>query len=178
MKASDFIMMSLEESHDYVAQALKGLSPDELAFRPRPHSNSIIFLLWHLARVEDLWINRILLGKGELYEVDGWYRKFGTPAADSGFGYDFARLDDWPVPALGLANDYAAAVRKATLAYLKAVKSSTMDEPRDFGWRRGTVGSALSHLVTEIAEHSGQIGYLRGIMKGIENPPPPPPRKA
>jgi uncharacterized damage-inducible protein DinB len=177
MKATDFIMMSLEESSEYVAEAIKGLSPDELAWRPKPHSNNIAFLLWHLARVEDFWINRVLLGEKELYETGGWYKKFGTPAQDSGFGYDVKKLSDWPVPGLSLLKEYAATVRGKTLAYLKSLTAIKLDEAKDFGWRQGTAGSALSHLITEVGEHSGQIGYLRGIQKGIQ-PLPPPPRKA
>jgi uncharacterized damage-inducible protein DinB len=175
MKATDLVATSLEESTGYVAMAVKGLSQTELAWRPKPHSNCIAFLLWHLARVEDLWINRILLAGKELYETKGWYKKFGTPAADNGGGYDVAKLDAWPVPSLSLLKEYAGTVRESTLAYLKSLTATKLDEPRDFRWRKGTVGSALSHLITEVAEHSGQIGYLRGIMKGIEPMPPPPP---
>jgi uncharacterized damage-inducible protein DinB len=174
MKANDLIALSLEESRDYMAQAVKGLSPQELAFRPRRDSNCIAFLMWHVARGEDFWINQILLGEKQLYEFQSWYKKFGTPAADGGFGYDVAKLDAWPVPPLSLLQEYAAAVRKKTLAYLKASTAAGLDRPRDFGWRKGTAGMALAHLVTEVAEHSGQIGYLRGLQRGIEPPPPPP----
>jgi uncharacterized damage-inducible protein DinB len=177
MKANDLIAIALEESTEYVSRAVNDLSPKELAWRPKPHSNCIAFLMWHVARGEDLWINRILLGGKELYESDGWYKKFKTQPQDSGFGYDVARLDSWPVPALSLLKEYAAAVRAKTLVYLKSLTEAKMDEPRDFGWRKGTVGSALSHVVNELAEHGGQIGYIKGIMKGIEPLPPPPPKK-
>ena len=176
MKVNDLIALSLEESTGYVSGALKGLSPAELAWRPKPHSNCIAFIMWHLTRGEDFWINGILLGEKQLYEADGWYKKFGTAPQDSGFGYDVAKLDAWPVPSLSLLQDYAAAVRAKTLAYLKTLKAADLDQPRDFRFRKGTTGWALSHVVNELAEHSGQIGYIRGVMKGIE-PLPPPPKK-
>ncbi|MGD1119547.1 MAG: DinB family protein [Dehalococcoidales bacterium] len=174
MKANDIIINSLGENAGYVQNAIKGLTREELTWSPKPHSNTIIFLMWHLARVEDLWINRVLKSGKELYEADGWYKKFGTPAQDSGFGYDVAKLKAWPVPALQLVKDYAAAVRQTTVTHISALTEKQFDEPRDFGWSKGTVGSALSHLISEVGEHSGQIGYIKGIMKGIENPPPPP----
>lgn len=179
MKANDVILKSLEESREYIEGAIKGLSQDELSWSPKPHSNSIAFLLWHLVRVEDLWINRILKAGKEIYETDGWYKKFGTPAQDSGFGYDVAKLKAWPVPKPEFLKEYAAAVRKVTKAYVKSLSVKQLDEARDFGWSRGTTGSALTHLITEVGEHSGQIGYLHGIMRGIEPPPmpPPPPKK-
>ncbi len=171
MKAIDIIIQSLEENEKYVQDALKLLSEEELAWSPEPHSNSIIFLLWHLARVEDLWINRILKGGKDRYETEGWYKKFGTPAADTGAGYDVAAIKAWPVPSLELLNMYRAVVRKAAVAYISSLTEQQLDEPKDFGWSKGTTGSALKHLVSEVGEHSGQIGYIKGMMKGIEPPP-------
>jgi uncharacterized damage-inducible protein DinB len=178
MKANEIILKSLEENAGYIADAIKGLTKEELAWSPKPHSNTIIFLLWHVARAEDLWINRILKAGKDVYETEGWDKKFGTPPQDIGFGYDVAKLKAWPVPSLKMAKDYATAVRKTTVDYVSKLTEKQFDEPRDFGWNKGTTGSALSHLVSEVGEHSGQIGYIRGIIKGIAPmPPPPPPKK-
>jgi uncharacterized damage-inducible protein DinB len=178
MKANDLVLKSLEENAGYVDNAIKGLNVNELNWSPVPHSNTIMFLMWHLARVEDFWINRILKSGKELYESEKWYQKFGTPAEDTGFGYDVARLKTWKPPTLKLLREYTSAVRQTTVAYLKTLKEKQYDETKDFGWSKGTVGWALTHLVSEVGEHSGQIGYIRGIIKGIEPlPPPPPPRK-
>jgi uncharacterized damage-inducible protein DinB len=174
MNTAEFIAKSLTESKEYINRAIQGLTPDELSFRVKPYCNSIAFLLWHLARVEDMWINKALLAEKEIYESQGWFKKFGTPAQDFGFGYDVKKLDDWPVPGLEMLQAYAAAVREKTHNYLGGVNEKTLDEAKDFGWNKGTTGSALSHLITEVGEHTGQIGYIRGFLKGIE---PPPPRK-
>jgi uncharacterized damage-inducible protein DinB len=174
MKTTEFIAKSLGESKEYISRAIQGLTSDELSFRVKPHSNSIAFLLWHLARVEDLWISRNLLAAKEIYETGGWYKKFGTPAQDSGFGYDVKKLDEWKAPSLDLLQAYAAVVREKTLDYLAKLDEKTLDEAKDFGWSKGTTGTALSHLVTEVGEHTGQIGYIKGIMRGIETLPPPP----
>jgi uncharacterized damage-inducible protein DinB len=174
MKASEMLLKSLDENSTYVENAIRGLSADELAWSPRPHSNSIAFLMWHLARVEDLWINRLLLVGKEIYESEGWYKKFGTAASDNGFGYDVEKLSAWPVPKPELIGEYVVAVRKKTVSYIEPLTEKQLDEAKEFGWSKGTTGSALSHLISEIGEHSGQIGYIRGIMKGIEPTPPHP----
>jgi uncharacterized damage-inducible protein DinB len=171
MKATDILIQSLEENEGYIQDALKWLSEDELKWSPKPHSNSIIFLLWHLGRVEDLWINRILKAGKDQYEVESWYKKFGTPGEDIGSGYDEADLKAWPVPSLKLVNEYRAAVRKNCFAYIKSLTEKDLDEPKDFRWNKGTTGSALKHLICEVGEHAGQIGYIKGILKGIEPPP-------
>jgi len=174
MNAIELIILSLKENQGYVDDAIKNLAQDELAWSPKPHSNTIAFLMWHLARVEDLWINRLLKGGKELYEEQSWFKKFKTEIQDNGAFFDEAKLKAWPVPTLQLLKEYAAAVRQSALVYLKTLTEKQLDEPRDFGWRKGTVGWALSHLISEVGEHSGQIGYIKGIMKGIENPPFPP----
>jgi len=174
MKATDLILMSLEETKGYIEGALKGLTPEELAWTPKPHSNSIAFLLWHLARVEDIWINRLIQGGKDFYETDGWYKKFGTPAEDSGMGFDVAKLKAWPVPKLELLKDYAAAVRKNTISFVRSLNEKQLAEEKDYHFFKNTVGWALCHLITEVGEHSGQIGYIKGMMKGIETMPPPP----
>src|SRR3972149_11502996 len=106
MKTAEFVVLSLEENKGYIERAIKDLNEDELAWRVKPHSNSVIFLLGPLARVEDLWINRNLLGGKDIYETAGWFKKFGTAPQDSGFGYDVKKLDAWPVPSLALVQEY------------------------------------------------------------------------
>ncbi len=177
MKATELAISSLEENTGYVNEAITKLTTDELSWSPKPHSNTIAFLMWHLGRVEDFWINRQLKQGKEIYETEGWYQRFGTAPGDSGIFFDIPKLKAWPIPTLKLLQDYRAAVRKTTLDYLNTVTEQQLEEPRDFGFMKGTNGWALSHLVSEVGEHSGQIGYIKGIIKGIENPPFPPPKK-
>ena len=33
-----------------------------------------------------------------------------------------------------------------------------------------TIGAILGHLITEITLHVGQIGYLRGQLRGLDSP--------
>jgi uncharacterized damage-inducible protein DinB len=167
MKISEFIMKSLEESRGDIENSIKNLAEEELTFRPKTHSNSIIFLMWHLARVEDMWINRMILGTKEKYEADGWYKKFRTGAQENGIGFDLSKLAAWPVPDLGLLQQYSSAVRAKTLDYLTGLDDKSLDELKDLGWTKGRVGSILSHLVTEVGGHSGQIGYIYGILKSL-----------
>jgi uncharacterized damage-inducible protein DinB len=174
MKISDFIMKSLEESRRDIEESIKNLSEEELVFSPKAHSNSIIFLMWHLARVEDMWINRIIMGTKEIYESDGWYKKFRTVTQDNGIGFDQSKLAAWPAPKLALLQQYAAAVRAKTQDFLTSQDDKSLDELKDLGWTKGRVGSVLSHLVTEVAGHSGQIGYISGILKGLGPMGPPP----
>ena len=79
MDAKKVILGSLEQSWGFLTKALDGLTQKEFAFTPGPECNSIAFILWHTARVEDFFVNRIIKREKELYTTGGWQAKLGTP---------------------------------------------------------------------------------------------------
>ena len=58
---SESIKSGINEYYEILSKSLHGLSNDELMWRPNIHSNNIIFLVWHMALVEDNLVNKILL---------------------------------------------------------------------------------------------------------------------
>ena len=169
MEAAELILKSLEQSLGDSTKALDGLTQQEIAWSPKPDCNSIAFILWHMTRVEDMFVNRMILGKAELYESANWAGKLGTPPGDSGGGgrYTLEQLQAWPVPKLETLKGYRDAVRESTLAFLKTTTSAKLDETPASTRFPGNVGALLARMLTEMAEHSGQIAYLRGQQRGI-----------
>ncbi len=167
MESKELLLKSLNESQGFINQSLDGLTKEELARAPGEGCNSIIFLYWHLARVEDLWINHVLRQSGEIYDEQGWQEKLGTPPEDTGFRYTPEQLESWCPPDMDTLRGYAAAVREKTLVYLETVTPASLSAEVSRGRFSGTVGTALAHLVTEIALHAGQMAYLHGMVKGM-----------
>ena len=165
MDAREMVIASLKQSRGYLNRALEGLTQEDVTWKPGEHCNSIAFILWHVARVEDYFFTRVLQRKTALYEAVGWMEKLGTPP-DSGYGYTVEQLNSWPVPKLEDLRGYADAVRQSTLAYLEQLTPEKMlelvrpDRPPD------TIGQVLIRISTEIALHMGQIDYLRGLRSG------------
>jgi len=112
MDIKPVLLKSLDESQEYLIKALEELSEEDITWSPKEGSNSIIFILWHVTRVEDIWINRILLNNKEIYESEGWQELLGTPIKESGFQYDIEKLRSWPIPNLDALKRYATAVRQ------------------------------------------------------------------
>lgn len=79
MDAKELILMSLEQSQGYLTKALDGLTQEEAAWSSEAECNSIAFILWHVIRVEDFFMNRVIQRASELYEAEGWQEKLGTP---------------------------------------------------------------------------------------------------
>jgi len=167
MQAKEAIIKSLEQSQEYLTRALDGLTQKESAWSPATESNSIAFILWHVTRVEDFFVNRVIQRQVELYEAEGWREKLGTPAKDTGFEYTFGQLQAWPVPKLEIIRGYAGSVRKRTLALLNSIAPERLSELARPDRSPDSIGAILCRITTEIALHVGQIAYLRGIQRGL-----------
>ena len=61
----------LNEAFEKLKKALDGLSEDELHWRPALESNTIDWMVWHMARVEDNWINVRLRNSDSIWDRDG-----------------------------------------------------------------------------------------------------------
>jgi uncharacterized damage-inducible protein DinB len=170
MEARELMIKSLAESQGFLNRALEGLTREEIVWVPRVECNSIAFLVWHLGRVEDIWINRVIQQKEEIYEAEGWQKTLATPAKESGYKYTLEQLQAWPVPKLEPLWRYANSVREKTLAFLQSVNSEKLSEVIVHGDSSHTIGAILAHLITEIALHVGQIDYLRGMLRGMDRP--------
>jgi len=167
LQVVEAIKKSLEQSQGYLTKALDGLTQKEAAWKPAAESNSIAFILWHMTRVEDFFVIRVIQRQVELYEAEGWREKLGTPVKDTGFEYTFEQLQTWPVPKLEVLRGYADSVRKSTLALLNSIAPEKLSELARPDRSPDTIGDILCRITTEIALHTGQIAYLRGIQRGI-----------
>ena len=169
MEITELIRKSLEQSQGYLTNALDGLTQEEVAWSPNAECNSIAFVLWHIIRVEDFFVNGLIQHEDELYEAEGWREKLGTQAKDMGVRYTVEKLQAWQAPKLEVLQGYADSVREKTLAFLQSItpeklseEVSRPDRPPD------SVGGLLGRISTEIALHVGQIAYLRGVQRGMD----------
>jgi len=166
METKELILNSLEQSQGYLIRALDGLTQEEVAWSPEPECNSIAFTLWHMTRVEDFFVNRVLQRGQELYVAEGWQEKLGTP--DKAFQFTVEELQAWPVPKMELLREYADSVRQKTLAFIESSPPEKMSELARPDRPPDTIGAILGRMSTETALHVGQIAYLRGAQRGLD----------
>ena len=62
-----------------------GLSDDQMRARPREDLNSLAWLMWHIARAEDIFANIILSGRAQVVD-DGWLARLKISRPDFGIG--------------------------------------------------------------------------------------------
>ncbi len=168
MDFKDIIRMALDESAEDLARALDGLTPEERRRQPSPESNHIDFIVWHLAKAEDDEINSIIRQGATIWTRDGWGERLGVPIEGDGYGMTAEEVRNLPAYDPALLQEYADSVRQETLAYLDSTTPEALDEERDAGWRIVKVGNALSHMLVEIAQHTGHVAYIRGTLRGLD----------
>jgi hypothetical protein len=138
---------------------------DELAFfRPTAAANSIAWLIWHSARVQDAQLCDIA-DIEQVWTRDGWVDRFGLdlPRDDTGYGHDSDDVGKLRAPADLLAGYYHA-VHKASLSYIASVTPEEMARVVDTRWNPPVTASArLVSIVDDCAQHLGQAAYIRGI---------------
>lgn len=166
MRSTDVLTDAFERVRDAVHPAATGLTVEELTFRPDGESNSLAWLLWHLARVQDAQV-AAQSGLPEVWTASGWADRFALPLddADTGYGHDTDTVAV-VVAESGLLLGYFEDVHVATLAYLATLDDGDLDRVVDPRWDPPvTLGIRLVSIAADDLQHVGQAAYLRGIVQ-------------
>ena len=167
MDFKDILKAALAEYMKDLQGALDGLTPDERRFQPSPESNHIDFTVWHMARVEDTLLNRVIRRTEQVWERDGWAERLGLPERDNGFGFSLEQIVNLPQYSLDDLMEYYQSVRLEVLQFIDSLTAEDLDNVPRAHLPEDSVGSILSHLVVEEAQHVGQVAYIRGIQRGL-----------
>jgi len=174
MESKELLKAGLENVKRTVDRTLDDLTHDEVSWHPRTDANSIGLILFHMARSEDSFINRLIQGKPQLWETGKWYEKLNKELGDGGNRYTEEQVAGFVVPDLKGLQMYTDAVRKQTLDYLAKVTPETFDRevemPQMGSVKRPpiAVGILLLMNVTHLSQHSGEVSYLRGLKRGMD----------
>jgi len=76
-----------------VERSVTGLTDEQMRVRPREDMNSIAWLLWHIARAEDIMVNRGIAGRAQVFD-DAWQKRLGITRRDFGIGMTSAEVSE------------------------------------------------------------------------------------
>jgi uncharacterized damage-inducible protein DinB len=171
MHCTEIVRRGLEEYYEGLRKALTGLTAAERRFQPTADANHIDFLVWHMARVEDFYMQEFAQRTSDIWQREAWYQKLGLPVGDGGFGYTMEQVINLPQFDIADCLAYYEAVRRATLRYLEGVTADDLERCPYPEWSSGySIGRMFSHLIVEESQHLGQVAYLRGLQRGLEYP--------
>lgn len=107
-----------------------GLTDEMARARPRPDLNSVVWLIWHMARSEDVALNTVVAGRPQVLEVDGWADRLGVNRLDIGTGMSEEEVGEFTdrvnVAAL---RSYRAAVGRRTREVIGGLDVEILQQP-------------------------------------------------
>jgi hypothetical protein len=168
MDVAQVLTDAIGRVQEVVHAAADGLSVDQLGFRPDEESNSIAWLLWHTARVQDDHI-AAAAGSEQVWTTDGWCERFGLPFPPSAHGYGQTSAEVAQVRADGaLLCGYYDAVHAATVAYFGGLAADDLERIVDRRFDPPvTLGVRLISVLSDNLQHVGQAAYLRGLAERL-----------
>lgn len=149
---------------EHVDEIADGLTDAVADYRVTPDANSIAWLLWHSARVQDIQLADVA-GVEQVWLRDGWVDRFALhlPRNDTGYGHGPEQVAKVKAPA-DLLSGYYHAVHKLTLEYVAGVTAAELERVVDTNWDPPVTASArLVSIIDDCAQHLGQAAYVRGI---------------
>ncbi len=165
MDARDILIDGIGRSREVVHDVLKGLDAEGANWRPGGEHNSISWLVWHLARQQDVQIAH-LAGGPDVWTTAAWCERFGLdlPADSMGYGHTVSEAGKVLVDDVLLLAGYVDAATDATIAYVRGLSEASLDDVIDTRWTpHVTRGVRLVSIVDDAAQHAGQAAYVRGL---------------
>jgi hypothetical protein len=131
-------------------RAFAGLGDEQLRVRPREDLNSLAWLMWHIARAEDIFVNPVLAGRSQVFD-EGWAGKLGIARRDFGIGMTSPEVTE-----LTRQIDLAA-LRE----YRDAVGRRTREVVEGFDWS----GTIPAEAMEQAAAQGGFGVRTEGVVK-------------
>ncbi|MFC9294260.1 DUF664 domain-containing protein [Streptomyces sp. NPDC057011] len=167
MKATDIIADGFGRIREIVHEAVEGLPAERLNARVDPAANSITWLVWHLARIQDDHI----ADAGDLEQVwraGGWADRFALPlpASATGFGHTARQVGTVRVDSGELLLGYYDAVHEQSLRFVRGLAAADLDRVVDERWDPPvTLGVRLVSVLSDDLQHAGQAAFVRGLLE-------------
>lgn len=169
--ANAILLDAFDRVREAIPRVVDGLTVSQLSWYPAPAANSIAWLIWHLARVQDDHLagvaTRLKDESGDQVWIEqGWVQRFGLPFPPKSIGYGQTAREAHQVACEGqLLVDYYEAVHARTVEIVSGLRDGDYDVIVDQRWNPPvTLAVRLVSVVNDITAHIGQAAYVRGMI--------------
>jgi hypothetical protein len=164
MTSAELLTDAFGRVRQAVHHAVGGLTAGQLAARLDDDANSIAWLCWHVARVQDDHVADAFAVPQVWPEFS---ERFGLPfsLAETGYGHSSRQVALVRVPSGDLLTDYHDAVHAQTVALVADLTDADLSRIVDEAWHPPvTLGVRLISVISDGLEHAGQAAFIRGIL--------------
>jgi hypothetical protein len=110
-----------------------GLTDEQMRVRPREDLNSLAWVMFHISRAEDIFVNTILGARTQLFDDESWAKRLAIARRDFGIGMTSAEVTELTRQIeLSALREYRDAVGRRTRDVVGSFKSQDWE---------GTVGA-------------------------------------
>jgi uncharacterized damage-inducible protein DinB len=165
MTSAELLVDAFGRVRDTVHAAVRGLTPEQLAFRVDGEANSIAWLVWHLTRIQDDHIAGVAQTE-QVWTSGGWVDRFGLPFEPMahGYGHGSADVAAVQVESADLLTGYYDAVHEQTIRYVAGLTDADLPRVVDERWDPPvTLAVRLVSVISDDLQHAGQAAFIRGI---------------
>jgi Protein of unknown function (DUF664) len=148
-------------------RAIEGVDPGRLTEQPSPDANTIAWLVWHLARVQDHHVAE-LLDTDQVWVAGEWGPRFGLKSdpSNTGYGHSAAQMAAVRPERPAVLIEYLDAVDTRTRRMLAELVPEDLDRIVDRRWDPPvTMGVRLISIADDCLQHAGQAAYVRGLLR-------------
>lgn len=104
------------------------LTADQIRERPDGVGNSVVWLMWHMARTEDAIVNAVIRERDQILLTDGWTEKLGVESTLIGTGLGEEEVEDISKRIdVESVNEYWKTVSDQTSEFLKTTDAESLE---------------------------------------------------
>jgi hypothetical protein len=166
MTPTEVLLEAFSRLPNLVDAAVEGLAAEQLASRLDSRANSVGWLVWHLARVQDDHLAGAF-DREQVWVAEDWETRFALPlqAHDIGYGHDPEQVAAVRVEG-ELLTGYYADVHTMTLELLHTLSGDDLDRVVDPSYDPPvTLGVRLVSVLVDVLQHAGQAAFARGVLE-------------
>jgi Protein of unknown function (DUF664) len=164
MTSAELLTDAFGRIAETVHEAVEGLTASQLATRLDQDANSIAWLCWHLARVQDDHVAGAF-GVPQVWTEYG--KRFELPFApsDIGYGQSSQQVSQVRVASADVLTGYYDAVHEQTIALVSGITDADLPRVVDENWDPPvTLSVRLVSVISDCLQHAGQAAFIRGIL--------------
>jgi hypothetical protein len=164
MTSAELLTDAFGRVRQAVHHAVSGLTAGQLAARLDDDANSVAWLCWHVARVQDDHV-------ADAFAVPQVWPEFSErfelpfALAETGYGHSSRQVALVRVPSGDLLTDYHDAVHAQTVALVADLTDADLSRIVDEAWHPPvTLSVRLVSVISDGLQHAGQAAFIRGIL--------------
>jgi hypothetical protein len=166
LTTAELLLEAFGRVRGIVHGVVDGLTPEQLVFRVDPEANTIAWLVWHLARIQDDHVADVAQQE-QVWEVSSWMERFDLPFDPNatGYGQSSDEVAAVRVESGSMLTGYYDDVHEVTIEYVRGVSDRDLDRIVDESWDPPvSLGVRLVSVLSDNLQHAGQAAFVRGVV--------------